>query len=209
MDRKEVLRYLGYEDQDIDDDLNQKIDDNIEVLSKIKGHTIYQVFDIAKGDMISVENTKLFLKGRSIQYILSQSKQVIIFAVTLGSEVDQMILKASYLSKVDQMILDVCASVRIEELLDEMVEGIDRHQTPRFSPGYGDLDLSIQKTLVEVIHGRRIGLTVTDSSLLIPKKSVTGIIGLSDSEMDVAYRFCDDCLKRTSCDFKICSREKS
>ncbi|MCH4887206.1 hypothetical protein EZV73_06470 [Acidaminobacter sp. JC074] len=207
MDKSLVLKYLGYENQVIDEDLDEKIDRHMQTMSQVSGHTIYQIFDIKKDDLIYVRGTKLELRGRSIKHILSQANQIVLFAATLGPEVDQVILKAGYLSKVDQMILDACASVRIEELLDLMAEGINKFQTPRFSPGYGDLDISIQKALVQVIDGRRIGLTVTDSSLLIPKKSVTGIIGLSDQIMDITYRFCDDCLKRTSCDFKICSRE--
>jgi hypothetical protein len=209
MDKNEVLKYLGYSEQVIDDDMTNRIEKAMSAMSKIEGKFIYKIFDFKIDDEVHVLETVLKLKGKSIKHILSQSEQLILFAGTLGPEADQLIHKSQYASSVDMMILDACASVRVEEILDHMEDDISLYKTPRFSPGYGDLDLSIQKELIEVLEGRRIGITVTDSSLLIPKKSVTGIIGLSKSVMDVSYRFCDDCLKRTSCDFKICSREKT
>ena len=207
MDRTLVLKYLGYQNQSLDDDMNKRINDAMEAVSKLEGRYIHQTFDIEREEAIIVKGTTLVLEGKSIKHILSQAKQVIVFCATLGPIADQMIMKAAYQSTVDQMILDACASVRIEEILDQMQEDIIGYKTPRFSPGYGDLTIELQRNLLEVIGGRRIGVSATNSSLLMPKKSVTGIIGLSDKQMDVTYRFCDDCLKRTSCDFKICSRE--
>lgn len=207
MDKQLVLKYLGYQNQDLDEDMNARIDRAIEAVSNLEGRYIHQTFEIERDAAIVVKGTTLRLEGKSVQHILSQAEKVVVFCATLGPVADQMIMKAAYKSAVDQMILDACASVRIEGILDQMQEEIEGFQTPRFSPGYGDLTIELQKNLLEVIGGRRIGVTATNSSLLMPKKSVTGIIGLSNKKMDVTYRFCDDCLKRTSCDFKICSRE--
>jgi len=207
MDKKEVLKYLGYNNQDMDHDLDHRIDEAMHVMSGLEGKFTYKIFDFKIEDHVEVLETVLSLKGKSIKHILSQAQQLVLFAGTLGAEADRLIHKSQYISSVDMMILDACASVRIEEILDGMEKEITLFKTPRFSPGYGDLSLTIQKDLIEVLEGRRIGITVSDSSLLSPKKSVTGIIGLSKTKMDVTYRFCDDCLKRNSCDFKICSRE--
>jgi hypothetical protein len=54
--------------------------------------------------------------------------------------------------------------------------------TRRFSPGYGDLPLDIQPALLAVLDAeRRIGLTCTQSLILLPRKSVTALIGLGES----------------------------
>ena len=51
--------------------------------------------------------------------------------------------------------------------------------TDRFSPGYGDLPLTVQKDLCGVLDTRRtLGLTVNESMLLIPEKSVTAVMGI-------------------------------
>lgn len=207
MDKGLVLKYLGYENQTIDKPLDMLIDRCIESVAAFQGHTIHKTFDLTIDDFIVIEGTILKLAGRSIRQILSQASQVVVFAATLGPQMDQMILKAGYRSSVEQMVLDACASARIEELLDEMEAAIPGYKTPRFSPGYGDLELTVQRDLINVVEGRRIGITVTDSQLLLPKKSVTGFIGVSDEKMNVTYGFCDDCLKRRSCDYKTCNRE--
>jgi cobalamin-dependent methionine synthase I len=56
---------------------------------------------------------------------------------------------------------------------------------PRFSPGYGDLSLSVQSDLLNVLDARRnIGLTLSDSLMMIPQKSVTAIVGLKPIHKD-------------------------
>jgi len=209
MDKTEVLRYLGHTGQAYDEQMADELERAIEQVSQLSGHVTYKVFDFTKAQDIHVDQTLLDLTGNSIKHILSQSDKLLIFAATLGSELDQLIHKSQYKSALTSMFLDAAANVRIEEILDDMCLQIPYYQTPRFSPGYGDLPLELQHLIIQVLDAGKIGLSVTASSLLIPKKSVTGIIGLSDKEMNVTYRFCDDCLKRTSCDFKICSREKS
>ena len=53
------------------------------------------------------------------------------------------------------------------------------HLTERFSPGYGDLDMAVQKDLCLVLDtGRTIGVTLTESCMMVPVKSVTAIVGL-------------------------------
>lgn len=211
MNKNDVLRHLGHNNQEIDQSLDEMIDECMKRVEGLNGKYVYQIFDFEQGDDIKVINTILNLKGDSIKHILSQASQLILFAGTLGHEMDQKILKSSYDSSLSMMILDACASVKIEDVLDQMEEEIKTthpvHLTPRFSPGYGDLPLDIQRDLIEVVGAKKIGIHVTDSSILLPKKSVTGIIGISDKKMMVTYRFCDDCLLRTSCDFKRCKRE--
>ncbi|MBI9013682.1 MAG: hypothetical protein JEZ08_15720 [Clostridiales bacterium] len=211
MNKNDVLRHLGYDNQKIDQDLDEMIDKSMKSVDRLNGKYVYRIFDFEHGDDINVLDTILKLKGDSIKHMLSQANQLILFAGTLGHEMDQKILKSSYDSSLSMMILDACASVRIEDILDQMEDEIKRthpgYLTPRFSPGYGDLPLDIQRDLIEVVGAKKIGIHVTDSSMLLPKKSVTGVIGISNNKMTVTYRFCDDCLLRTSCDFKRCKRE--
>jgi cobalamin-dependent methionine synthase I len=55
---------------------------------------------------------------------------------------------------------------------------------PRFSPGYGDLPLELQTNLFKVLDCQHfIGLTLNDSMLMSPSKSVTAIVGLREREM--------------------------
>lgn len=210
MSKQDVLRYLGHEGQVIDQKLMHDVDYYYDWVCRLPGKYVYQIFDLSR-DPLKVDGTIISLRGQSIENILSQSKQVILFAATLGIEVDRKLQQLKYTSGTHMMILNACASARIEEVVDDITKKIldkkNGYLTPRFSPGYGDLDLSHQREIIKVLETeKRIGLTCNASALLMPVKSVTGIIGFSDEEMSVKYNVCDDCLQRTVCDFKICKR---
>ena len=77
------------------------------------------------------------------------------------------------------------------------------HRTDRFSPGYGDLPLDLQPALCAALDAqRRLGLTVTDSLLLNPVKSVTAVIGLSPTPQPARIRGCGYCNFRENCQFR-------
>ena len=79
IDKKEVLRYLGHNNQVVDEHLNDLIDETIQEMNKVTYKYIYKKFDITKKDTISVLGTSLELKGTSIKNILKYSDEIIIF----------------------------------------------------------------------------------------------------------------------------------
>ena len=97
----------------------------------------------------------------------------------------------------------------IETYCDELNDAIRReaaarglHCRPRFSPGYGDFSIEHQRDLTLLLDTpRRIGLTVTESLLLAPIKSVTAVIGLSDTADNCHRKGCEECSK-TDCAFR-------
>ena len=59
----------------------------------------------------------------------------------------------------------------------------DRQLTDRYSPGYGDLPLAVQREVMEALDcGRTVGITLSDSLLMTPSKSVTAIIGMKEKQ---------------------------
>ncbi|MGN0575406.1 MAG: vitamin B12 dependent-methionine synthase activation domain-containing protein [Ruminococcus sp.] len=77
------------------------------------------------------------------------------------------------------------------------------YRTWRYSPGYGDLPLSLQRDILLYLNAmRRIGLTVTEDSLLIPSKSVTAVIGISHTPVNRTKGGCAVCNMRESCAFR-------
>jgi 5-methyltetrahydrofolate--homocysteine methyltransferase len=71
----------------------------------------------------------------------------------------------------------------VRELCDEFCKDIKAELNvnlkPRFSPGYGDLDLSCQKDIFKLLDcSKKIGLTLNDSLLMSPTKSVTAFVGI-------------------------------
>ena len=133
---------------------------------------------------------------------------MIVFAATLGSTADRLIRTAEITNMAYALILDALASAMIEECCDnaekELHEKIPGFFTWRFSPGYGDYPLDVQSEIIRLLNAdKRIGLTVTSSDILIPRKSVTALIGVSDTEQDKGKRGCATCKLRETCSFRI------
>lgn len=75
--------------------------------------------------------------------------------------------------------------------------------TSRFSPGYGDLSLDIQRNFISVLEAdRTIGLTASANNILIPGKSVTAIVGLTDKIDETENTGCINCSKYPECQFR-------
>jgi len=121
-------------------------------------------------------------------------------AVTLGPEVDRQILLAQKRSIMEGLTLDACASVRADALCDQVEAEIaadlrpGEHLTMRFSPGYGDLPLETQRRLFAVLDcPRSIGLTLNDSLIMSPSKSVTALAGVSRAPGEDSSDACSSC----------------
>ena len=109
-------------------------------------------------------------------------------------------------------MLDAACSAYVEAAVEQMDQQVKTDAAVhglagnwRFSPGYGDCPLSAQRSIVNALNATRlIGLTVTPTSLLMPTKSVTAVIGLFDGEVHDAQSrpTCNICLMRENCRFR-------
>lgn len=170
----------------------------------------YRTFDIEKkAKIIKLKGCTLQLRGRDIEEHLIKSDKVILMAVTLGVEVDRKLAyyTRTHLSKA--VILDACGTVLVEEICDqlekeigEIYKKVGMHATSRYSPGYGDFSLAIQKDLLMVLEAyKKIGLSATEESILLPRKSVTAVIGLQKEEHINKKNSCEVCTK-LECNFR-------
>jgi len=126
-------------------------------------------------------SSKLLLKN------LGESKEVLLFAATLGTGLDRLIAKYGKISPSKALMLQGIGAERIEALCDEFCNEFEKINRvglkPRFSPGYGDLELLAQKEIFSVLDcPRKIGLSLNDSLLMSPSKSVTAFAGITDKK---------------------------
>lgn len=113
---------------------------------------------------------------------LGDCERAAVFAVTLGSEVDRLLIKLGKLMPSEQFVTDAIASALAETACDEAEKLIfeGKAHTPRFSPGYGDLPLEIQKPLLSFLDAEKtVGITLSSSLLMTPTKSITAIAGIT------------------------------
>lgn len=120
------------------------------------------------------------LTSRRLAQHLNGCKKAVIFAATIGLELDRLIAKYGRLSPAMGLMLQAMGTERIEALCDRFCAQFPNSR-PRFSPGYGDLKLSAQTQIFEHLDcPRQIGLTLNDSLIMSPTKSVTAILGLAE-----------------------------
>ena len=118
------------------------------------------------------------LRSKALAKNLCGCPEAVIFAATIGVEVDRLIGKNLRLSPAKAMLLDAIGTERIESLCDVFCAEWENTR-PRFSPGYGDLPLESQKVLFSILDcQRKIGLCLNESLMMSPSKSVTAILGL-------------------------------
>ncbi len=121
---------------------------------------------------------------------LSGCSSAVIFAATVGIEIDRLIAKYGSISPTKALIFQAIGAERIEALCDELnnevklaAEACGKKTRPRFSAGYGDFPLEAQGDMIRVLDAsKKIGVSLNQSLLMSPSKSVTAVIGISRAE---------------------------
>jgi hypothetical protein len=203
IDRREALRYMGYRGQKLDSETERLLEECIdEVLSLSKNSYVYDIFDIERSEEgMYLKGTKLFLKGEAIKGHLSKACKCAVMAVTLGLEVERRIALYTRTELTKGLVFDACAAAAVESLCElvqneikNKAESMGFDITARFSPGYGDFPIELQKEIINVLKAyERIGLSVNESSVMIPRKSVTAVIGLQQESCESQSSSCGCC----------------
>ncbi len=211
IDRQEIYRYLGYGTCEPDLATAELVNETEkQLIGIIAPRYIYRFFQITPAkNGVQLDNGKLFLPGKDIHAHLKGCKQAVLMAATLSTVTDRFLKKLQINDMAKAAIANSAANTAIEQVCDAVAEEIQKrtpnlYQTFRFSPGYGDLPIEIQKNFLTVIDApRKIGVAVTASNIMVPEKSVSAIIGLSEKPLQKKRRGCRDCNLRGSCMFRL------
>lgn len=217
IDEKEVLRYLQYKNQHIDSDLWYKINNCIDITKEIiNPKFIFRKYVIRKSDTsdspkeIYLQGTNINLQSNDIYDLLSDCDECILMCATLGLEIEREIRKLTYTNLTEGIIMDACATTAIEEVCDIVQAKIEKdlfkqnkYITYRYSPGYGDLDIGKNRDINNLLDSQReIGVTVTSNGIMIPRKSVVAIIGVSNKSIIRSKKSCENCNNKNNCDYR-------
>ena len=127
--------------------------------------------------------------SKNLEKNLSGCNKIVMFAATVGLGLDRLIEKYNHISPLKALFMQSFGAERIEALCDVFNDEIKAKVSsengftkPRYSPGYGDLPLSVQKELMVILDcSRKLGISLNESLLMSPSKSVTAIIGIGDA----------------------------
>ena len=186
----DALRYMRVPPAVQDKELTRTVR---EAFSKLEGcitpRCVYGRFRVIHFDG-GIELEGAYIYSENIARLTARSSECYLLAATLGHETDRQITIAQSKDMLDGIALDACASVRIDAFIDEFVSseivpGLHDGErlTHRFSPGYGDLNMNVTEDIIAILNAqKRIGLSVTNSMMMTPIKSVTAIIGLFNKD---------------------------
>ena len=207
-----AIRYLGYGNTKPDEETIYLIHECLKELQTIaeRKRAVFHFFSVLVQQQ-EIRLGEMRIISRDLAVNLKNCREAAVFAATLGAEVDRRIRRYECTNMARAVVMQACAAAVLEEYCDQIQEEIEekaggRYLRPRFSPGYGDFSILFQKNLLEVLDApKRIGLTMTEASMLTPIKSVTAVIGITDICTSALERGCSICEKQ-DCSYRIDDR---
>lgn len=210
VEHSELYSYMGYRGSQPNDDVLSIIGELEEELKTLcKPRFGYR---IVEGRVVK---PKLFLEDQEfspdviIAHQLRGNSKYAILIGTVGTEMDEWI--HSYRVDADIMkafVADAFGSVVAEAIvtygakyLTDLAAKDGEGVTNSYSPGYCGWHVSEQHMLFSLLPERFCGVTLTDSSLMLPIKSVSSVVGIGETAIYRNYgcAICNkkDCYKRS------------
>jgi hypothetical protein len=189
IDRETLLRIAGYSDRrPAPPRLVAAADRVIEqALALSRPRAVYEVHETAQDDDGAVRLAEARFTGKILARVLRGSDLAAAYAVTLGPELDAEssrlaaegdVLSSVLLDTAGTLVLANASIALIGRVFDGEAAPRGCAVTPPFGPGQCRWDLAEQRVLFEIIVPSQIGIALTDTFLMIPKKSVSGIVGI-------------------------------
>lgn len=209
LNQSEALRYLGVTGEP-DPALLARLSSAADKLTRsVTPRWVWRAFPLASAPSgPALEGTGLTLTGAMAERMLGECSQAVLLVCTLGAGFESMLRAEQARSMAGAALLDACGSVWVEAGCDQAEGEIsarfpELYRTDRFSPGYGDLPLALQKEICALLDAsRRLGVQATDSFLLNPSKTVTAVIGLSERPQPARIRGCGFCNLKETCQYR-------
>lgn len=202
VNRQEIVRYLGYGKNEPGEAVLGQIDQCVAELLRVSSmKTANRTFELKHLSTREIMLGEMRIESEKLSKHLRNCGKAVLFAATLGPEADLLIRRWSVADMSRAIVMQASAAAVIEaycdacqKALSAQVAGEGLYLRSRFSPGYGDFPLGYQKELLALLDApRRIGLTVTDSMMLTPTKSVTAIMGLTAEKESCNVHKCASC----------------
>ena len=193
---REVYRYLGYGRSVPDDDMAKMIDSCImDVIEVSEPRYIAERFPISESpDEGGLIVGGALLISKDLERSLKGCEEAYLMGVTIGVGVDRLIARASVSDVTKAAIYQAVGAAYIEDCCDQVNEEINDavckeglKTRPRYSPGYGDLSLKYQEDISRLLNlPKNVGISLSESKIMSPSKSVTAIIGLEKRDVSEA-----------------------
>ncbi len=205
--KSEILRYMNCEGDT--EAVTALMDSCLKEAAKaITPRGSFAYYDVCiTGGITIIDNTEIH--SENLSKTLSDCSGVIVASLTLGTGFDFLLRRYSSLVPSRALCIDAIGTAATEAYAEKICNDLsllikedNLYTRPRFSPGYGDFSLKYQEYILKLSNGLKLnGITLTDSLLMIPTKSVTAIIGVSHEDSNCHMGSCEICNKQ-NCKYK-------
>lgn len=209
INRAEALRYMGWRGEP-DERISALLDEcEAELLKAARPRFMWRVFDIERSEGgIMLSGCDFILEGFDIARHLEGCAKAAVTAATLSADADRLLKRLQLADSAKGMAADALASVLAEQTSELARKDISEKMSGYSATwcnaaGYGDFPLEAAPLLIKAVDAeRKIGVSCTGSNMITPQKSIVGVVGLSEGELDRRRRSCDDCNMKEVCAFR-------
>lgn len=203
---REALHFLGWRGTPLESRMIDQLKDVCDrALEQIQPRVTIRRFSIEHDGGFA--SCAFVPQGEDVRAMLAPCTEGILLAATLGAQSERLLLREQAQGSAQAVLMDAVLSAAIEAVCDqaehELRDEVQRrgmYLTDRFSPGYGDMPLAQTREICEILAASKtIGLTVSQSGIMIPRKSVTAVMGVSPSPVLRRPSGCEGCSMRATC----------
>ena len=211
IDKKQVYKYLGY---DAGSEPPPRIDSLVDEHIKLGNEFIYPCTTYTILDVEFVLGKRSYLEGfitfdsRVVSQLLGKCQKVALFVATIGDELeyvagqlaeDGLLVQSSVIESIGSSAVEQAANFVHERIMDTAESQGLVASKRRFSPGYCDWNVDQQAQLFEALDASSVGVELTETCLMLPRKSISGIVGIGSPDQGVEnYNPCPTC-NNTDC----------
>ena len=202
--RENALKYLGYQApsfEGLTPEISDLLDECMrEIKQTAQPKVIVKKFKLEK-EPLRLEESGDEIKGEQMADMLKDCEECLLIGCTLGIAMERKIKFYAKINMTKSTVMDAAASAWLEEYCDRYEEtlGFD-NRTYRACPGYGDFPLEFNRRIAILLDiSKKIGVTITPNNLLIPQKSMLGLIGIGS---DKRKKSCGNCVMKEDCPFR-------
>lgn len=204
LNKQAILYYLSWSGQGLDDYVRLQMDRCIQtVLDQSMPKLSYRIFT-------KEEIKSLSFRGKDVEKLSDDCEFFVLFGATIGNGIERLLLQKEVSNMADALIMDACASCAIENVCDNFEMDLRTaykkqglYVSSRYSPGYGDFPLESQIQFFDVLDlNRHLGLTLSDSYIMTPRKSVTALMAISKKPYVLRKNGCEQCNLFMQCAYR-------
>lgn len=207
---EQVLRYLGCRPSNAPEEVRQLAARAAEAVQRAATcRACWCRLPVTISDEHRVWLGPLQFDSRNLARNLAGCQEAFLFGATIGAGPERLILAGRRLSAADALAADAAGTAAVEQWCDEINARLEalaaqekRYLRPRYSAGYGDFSIDAQPELVQLLDlPRKIGVTVTETKMLLPSKSVTAVVGISATPANCHASGCLSC-EQADCPYR-------